>query len=407
MQRFTAQGPLAGFTVVDLTTTFMGPYCTLQLAQLGAEVVKVEAPSGDVVRYVGDRRGTGMGPIFLNANQGKRSLALDLHKPGGRDVLLRLVAASDVFVHNLRPGAVRRLGIGYEAVSEANPRCIYCALRGFGAAGPYRDKAAYDDVIQAICGLASVQGGSGDPEYVRSPISDKVVGVMASGAITAALLQRERTGAGQQIEVPMFESMVAFTLLEQQGGYLFDPPDGDAGYARTASPYRKPYRTADGHIGVVVYTDAQWRSFFDIVGLPELATDPRYRTVRERTEHIDQLYQLVEKELVTRTTAEWLELLDAAGIPATPVRSVPELFSDEHLEAVELFERVQHPSEGALRPARFPISFSATPAGPTRAAARLGEHGIDVLAELGYEQAEIQQLLADGVVAAERGRRPG
>jgi crotonobetainyl-CoA:carnitine CoA-transferase CaiB-like acyl-CoA transferase len=391
-------GPLAGVRVVDLTTTFMGPYCTLLLAQMGAEVIKVETPDGDVVRYVGDERGTGMGPVFLNVNQGKRSIALDLKDPAGREVLSRLVAGADVFVHNIRPEAARRLGIGPDDVAAVNPRAIHCALRGFGAEGPYRDRAAYDDVIQAGCGLAAVQGASDEPAYVRTPVADKVVGTLAVGAITSALFARERTGRGRAIEVPMLESMVTFTLLEQQGGYVFDPPRGEAGYARTASPYRKPYRTADGHLSVMVYTDAQWRTFFALVGRPELADDPRYRTITERTRNVDELYQLLEKELLARTSDEWLAVLDGAQIPAAPVRSVPELFTDEHLAAAGLFERIEHPTEGTLRMARFPISFDGDHPRRPGPAPRLGQDAADVLTELGYGPERIRQLTEAGVV---------
>jgi len=398
----SGSGPLAGVRVVDMTTTFMGPYCTLLLAQMGAEVIKVEAPSGDVVRYIGDVRGTGMGPVFLNANRGKRSVAVDVKTVAGREVLLRLVATADVFVHNVRPDAARRLGIGYDAVREANPRAVYCVLRGYGGGGPYADKAAYDDVIQASCGLAAVQGGEEQPAYVRTPVADKAVGLVAVGAVTAALFERERSGRGQQIEVPMLESMVAFTLLDQQGGYVFDPPRGPAGYARTASPYRKPYRTADGYIAVMVYTDAQWQEFFALIGRPHLAAEPRFRGIKERTQHIDELYELVEKELLARTTAGWMTQLTERGIPASPVLSVPELFEDEHLLASGMFEHVQHPTEGRLRVTRLPISFGESPAHPMGPAPRLGEHGAEVLAEIGYSDADIRRLTGDGVLSVRR-----
>jgi len=387
----TEKGPLTGVRVVDLTSTFMGPYCTLLLAQMGADVIKVEAPGGDVVRYVADDHGTGMGPVFLNANRGKRSIVLDLKDPADRDVLQDLVAGADVFVHNLRPAAVRALGVGYDAVAAANPRTVYCAVRGFGASGPYRDKAAYDDVIQAACGMAAVQGGSGEPRYVTTPVADKTTAVMAVGAIAAALFDRERTGRGQEIEVPMLEFMVAFTLLDQQGGYVFDPPRGPAGYARTSSPYRKPYRTADGYLSVLVYTDNQWRAFFDLVGRPELAAEPKYLGITQRTRHIDELYRLVEQELPRRTTAQWLEALDARGIPAMPVLTVPELFEDEHLRAVGMFRDVEHPTEGALRLTRFPVTFSRTSGPEVRPAPRLGEHGAEILAELGLGSAPEQR----------------
>ncbi|MQA14878.1 MAG: CoA transferase [Pseudonocardiaceae bacterium] len=356
-----ADGPLAGVKVVDLTTTFMGPYCTLMMARMGADVLKVEAPGGDILRYVGDGRNPAMGPIFLNSNHGKRSIALDLKRGEGREVLLRLVAGSDVFVTNMRPDALWRLGLGYADIDTANPRCVYCTLPGFGSRGPYRDYAAYDDVIQAVSGIAAVQGGSDAPSYVRTPIADKTVGLMGMGTILAALYQREQTGRGQAVEVPMFESMTAFSLLEQQGGHVFDPPTGPVGYSRTASPYRRPYRTADGYLGVVIYTDRQWLSFFDLIGRPELATEPRFRTITERTENIDELYQLIEAELPARSTEDWAADFEALGIPAVPVQGVAELFHDEHLRAVDFFEQIDHPSEGRLTLARLPMSFSTNP----------------------------------------------
>lgn len=392
-----AEAPLAGVQVVDLTTTFMGPYCTLLLAQMGADVVKVEAPAGDVLRYVGDERGTGMGPVFLNANRGKRSIALDLKRPEGRRALMRLVGRADVFVHNMRPEAVTRLGLHAEDVHAANPRTVYCVVRGFSSTGPYRNKAAYDDVIQASSGLAAVQGGPDGPTYIRTPVADKATGLMAVGAIAAALYRRERNGRGLAVEVPMLETMVAFTLLDQQGGYVFDPPRGPAGYSRLDSPYRRPYRTADGHVGVMVYTDPQWRAFFELVGRPGLVADPRFRTITARTLHVDELYRLLEEELRTRSTSEWLAAFDARGIAAMPVLTVPELFSDEHLRATRMFEDAVHPTEGPLRFARFPVDFAGSAPVDLRPAPRLGEHGPEILAELGYVPEEIRALgLTDG-----------
>lgn len=375
-------GPLAGVRVIDLTTTFMGPYCTLLMAQMGAEVIKVEAPGGDVVRGVGVGGDAGLGPVFLNANRGKRSIVLDLKDEADHRTLLGLIATADVFVHAMRPRAAARLGIGPDDVAAANPRCVYSALQGFGSAGPYRDKAAYDDVIQAVCGLADVQGTAGEPAYVRTPIADKVVGLMALSAILAALYARG-DGPGQAVEVPMFETMAGFMLLDQQGGWVHDPPAGPTGYARTSSPHRRPYRTRDGHIGVLVYTDGQWRAFFDLIGRPELAAEPRFATITKRTENIDELYALVADELTARTTGEWLEVLDAAGVPATPIRSIEDLFTDDHATAVELFDQVDAPGTGTLRQPRFPVRFSRTPPSPVPAAPPLDADGEALRTELG------------------------
>jgi crotonobetainyl-CoA:carnitine CoA-transferase CaiB-like acyl-CoA transferase len=391
-------GPLAGLRVIDLSTVFMGPYCTLLLARMGADVVKVEAPGGDIVRQLGPQRNAGMGSIFVNSNHGKRSIVVDLKHPQGRDVLDRLIAGADVFVTNMRPQAVTALGIGAEELRAVNPGLVYCSLVGFGKDGPYRDLAAYDDVIQAVSGLAVVQGEPGPPGYVRSPIADKIVGLMGVSGILAALRAREGSGVGQVVEVPMFETMAEFMLLDQQGGHVFDPPIGPTGYTRTASPYRKPYRTVDGYLGVVVYTDRQWLSFFRLIDRLDLLSDERFATISGRTEHIDDLYQLVEQALLTRTNAEWLKELAELGIPCVPVLSTEDLLTDDHLNAVGFFDDIDHPSEGRLRLARLPMSFSADPPDPGRPAPRLGEHGRELLAELGIPDEEIRRLTEVGAV---------
>jgi crotonobetainyl-CoA:carnitine CoA-transferase CaiB-like acyl-CoA transferase len=396
----TNAGPIAGIRIIDLSTTFMGPYCTLVLARMGADVVKVEAPDGDIVRFIGGGRNPGMGPIFLATNHGKRSVALDLKQPEGRAVLLRLLADADVFVTNMRPSALAKLELRYEDLQQLNPRLVHCSLTGFDGAGPYRDYAAYDDVIQAVSGLAVTQGEPGPPAYVRSPVTDKIVGLMGVNAILAALMSRERTGAGQGVEVPMFETMVGFNLLDQQGGSVFVPPIGPSGYVRTSSPYRKPYRTADGYLGVIVYTDRQWLSFFELIGRLDLLDSDRFRTITARTEHIDELYQLVEQALLTRTNEWWRAELAALGIPCVPVLSTDELLDDEHLRAVEMFEDIEHPSEGTMRLPRMPVRFSATPVDPGAPAPRLGEHGPEVLREAGFTDADIERLTNAGILNA-------
>ncbi|HEX9834823.1 MAG TPA: CoA transferase [Mycobacterium sp.] len=391
--------PLQGVRVIDLTTTFMGPYCTLLLAQMGADVIKVEALDGDIVRYIGPERNHGMGTIFLNANQGKRSIALDLKDERGMAVMDRLLSGADVFVTNMRPRAVEKLNLTAERVRELNDRIIYCGLTGFGSKGPYREYPAYDDVIQAVCGLAYVQAGQDSPpSYVRTPVADKVAGLMGVGAILAALLGRVSSGTGQAVEVPMYETMAEFLLLDQQGGLVFDPPIGPPGYARMSTPFRKPYRTKDGYLGVVVYTDRQWLSFFDLIGQPELADDPRFATITARTHNIDALYQILEAEMSTRTNAEWTETLVLHNIPCTPVNTVTDLLSDKHLESVDFFTTVDHPTEGRLRMPRLPITFTDVDTEDQRPAPRLGEHGPDLLRELGYPAEEVASMVAAGVV---------
>ena len=384
------RGPLADLTVLDLTSTFLGPYCALLLAQMGARVIKVEPPEGDIIRYVADERHTGLGPTFLNFNRGKESVVLDLVAPAGREALDRLIDDADVFLHNMRPGAMTKLRIDPATVLARNPRIVYCHAVGYGSGGGYRHEPAYDDVVQGVSGLAAVQGGSGEPEYVRTQVVDKTVGVMALAAILAAVHERSVSGRGQAVEVPMFESMATFLLMEQQGGRVYAGRTGGTGYARTASPYRKPYRTADGMISVLLYTDGQWRTFFRLIGRTDLADDPELHSIRGRTKRIDELYSLVEDELAKRTTAEWLDLLRVNAVPSMPVNSIEDLFADEHLSAVGLFEDVEHPTEGPLVQTRLPWTFSRTGAVPIPAAPSLGQHTADILRAVGLDDETIR-----------------
>lgn len=398
------QAPLSGIRVIDVSSTLMAPYCTLVLAQWGAEVIKIEPPGGDVVRYIGDTRGNGMGPVFLNANRGKRSVSLDLKKDGAAKVLARLLGSADILVHNLRPAAARRLGLTAEEALQANPSLVHCAFRGFAAGGRYADNPAYDDVIQAVSGMAAVQGGKGSAEYVRNAAADKTVGLMGAAAVLAALRSRDRSGQGQVVEVPMLETMASFMLLEQQGGHVFDPPSGPTGYARTESPHRRPCRTKDGHLAVMIYTDAQWHAFFEAIGRPELADEPRYRTIRERTLHIDELYALVNAELATRTTAEWQAELDDRQIPAAKVNTLDDLFEDPHLTDTGFFEQVEHPTEGTLRLSRPPVAL-----GPDRQllpAPLLGADTVAVLREAGVGSGELAALADTGVLPPAPAGRP-
>lgn len=399
-------GPLTGIRILDLTTTFMGPYCTMQLARMGADVVKVEEPAGDVTRGINDRSGHGLGPIFINANHGKRSVSIDLKAPQGRDAFLALARSADVVVHNMRPRAVEKLRITAQDIHEVNPRCVYVSLTGFGQGGPYQDLAAYDDVIQAVSGLAHTQAEAGEPAYVKSATADKTVALVAVGAILAALFDRERTGRGHVVAVPMFESMVSFNLLEHQGGLVFDPPQGPPGYSRLSSRYRRPYRTTDGYLGVVVYTDRMWTAFFDLIGAEEVARDPRFRTIAGRTEHIDDLYHLVETELAKKPSAYWQRELAARGIPVVPVRAPEELIDDPHLIAVDMFTTVDHPVVGPLRLTRHPVRFDDCPEPATIPAPLLGQHSRELLHEAGVAAEEIAALLRDGVVRESRIPRP-
>ena len=395
-----AAGPLAGIRVIELATTFMGPYCAMQMARLGADVIKVEDLGGDLVRGISDSRGDGLGPIFIAANHGKRSISINLKKPEGLKALLALIASADVFVTNMRPDALDRLGVTDEAIHSANPAVIYASLVGFGAGGEYAGLAAYDDVIQGVSGLAAVQGGTGAPAYVKAAVGDKIVGIMAMNGILAALLNRAKTGEGATVTVPMFESMAAFNLLDHQGGYIYEPPRGPTGYSRHASPFRKPYATSDGYLGVVVYTDRMWLAFFDLIGQPELAENPRYRTIKERTENIDELYELVEIELAKKPSAYWLDTLKAHGIPAVPINTMESLMTDPHLTEVGFFQEIDHPVAGHIRLPRYPASFSTGLPDELRPAPQLAQHSREVLLEAGLDEAAIDGLIEAGTVGS-------
>ena len=390
-------GPLDDIRVIDLTTTFLGPYCTLLLGDMGADVVKVESPDGDIIRDVGPARSPGMGAIFLTANRSKRSVVLDLKQERGQEVLRRLTADADVVVHNMRPASAARLGVSYDTLAQVNPRLVYCAAYGFDQAGPYRDRPAYDDIVQGVAGLASLPRDDREPRYVATAVVDKTVGLVALAGILAALHERERTGRGQAVDVPMFETIAAWTLLEHMGGEVFDPPLGPPGYDRLLSPDRRPYRTADGHVCALIYTERHWRSFFDLIGEPEVLDDERYRTVSARSAHIDELYERVADVLARRSTEEWLAAFGQADIPAMPLQTLEDLFDDPQLRASGLFSTVEHPSEGRIRSVRPPLRFSRTAAQAGRPAPRLGEHTAEVLRESGYTTDELDELRADGV----------
>jgi crotonobetainyl-CoA:carnitine CoA-transferase CaiB-like acyl-CoA transferase len=375
----------------------MGPYCTMLMARMGADVIKVEAPDGDVVRGVGRSRNAGMGPYFLSANQGKRSIAIDLKTDSGRAAMHRVIANADVFVTNVRPNALSRLGLDADTLMAIAPQLVHVALLGFGTGGPYSGRAAYDDVIQAAGGLAAVQGGA-EPEYIRTVLADKASGLMALSSTLAALLARASTGQGQRVEVPMFETIASFTLLEQQGGHVFEPPLGPTGYSRTESPYRRPYRTTDGYLGVVVYTDRQWKSFFDFVGRPDLMENERFSTIARRTENIDELYELLGNFLLERPTDEWVGIFEQLGIAAQPILGPLDLLADQHLAAVGFFETVDHPTEGTLKLPRLPVIFNNEIAPAPIHAPGLGEHGEQILTEAGLDPSEIHELLDSGVL---------
>ena len=387
-------GPLRGMTILDLTTVLMGPYATQILADMGADLIKVESPEGDIVRQLGPGRTKGMGGMFLNANRGKRSIVIDLKQAEGRDTLLRLARAANAIVYNVRPQAMVRLGLDYEALAAANPAILYVGLFGYGQTGPYAAKPAYDDLIQGASGIPTLiaMAGDGTPRYVPITIADRVVGLKAVNAILGGLMHQQRTGIGQRIDVPMFEEMAEFVLIDHLGGLTYDPPLDHGGYARLLSRYRRPYKTSDGHICALIYNDKQWKSFFEAIGKSELLAEPRFATHAARHAHIDEIYQEVGRIFVTRTTAEWRELLERADIPVMPMHTLESILEDPHLEAVGFFRTIEHPVEGRVRQMRVPSTWSESQPEPGGPAPTFGQHGRDILHAAGFSAEEIERL---------------
>ena len=394
-----SDGALAGTRVVDLTTVLMGPMATRMLGDHGADVIRVESLQGDSTRNGLPARNPGMSGFSLNLQRNKRSLSLDLKSEQGHAVMMDLLASADVLVTNMRAAALQRLGLGADQVCDHNPRLIHCIANGFGSSGPYRDKAAYDDAIQAASGLAGLIGSArGRPDYVPAVVADKITGLHIVQAVMAALLHRHATGRGQRIEVPMFETMVSFNLVEHLRGAAFEPPEGPFGYQRLMSDFRRPMQTQDGYMCLLPYTDANWRDFFAFVDRPELMEDPKFATHNARIVNVDELYGLVGELSASHTTAEWVEFCDAHSIPAAPVLDLAQLDDDPHLRDVGLVEVVEHPSEGGYRHVNDPVLYSDSPTALRRHAPRLGQHADEILGELGYSTEHIDDLDRNGVI---------
>jgi len=394
-------GPLSGVRVVDCTTVVLGPWAAQQLGDLGADVIKVEPPEGDTTRQLGPMKNPGMGAFYLAVNRNKRSIVLDLKQPAARGVLLRLARDANVLLHNYRPQAARRLGMSYEAFRAVNPSIVYVGTYGFRAGGPYGDKPAYDDIIQAASGLASLQASIvGEPRYVPTIVADKSSSMTVLAAVLAALYHQARTGEGQEVEVPMFESMAAWVMVEHLYGETFKPALDTIGYKRILNPNRRPFKTKDGYLAILPYTDQNWRDFFTLTGRRDLLEDPRFKTLGTRLRHIEILYGEVGAVAVTRTNAEWLADLDRLNIPAMSVNSLESLLHDPHLEAVGFWQTVDHPTEGRMRLPGLPASYGKTPGAIRRLPPRLGEHSAEVLREIGLGEDEVAALLASGATRA-------
>ena len=393
-------GPLDGIRILDLTTVVMGPFATQLLGDLGAEVIKVEPPEGDNTRHLAPMRNPGMGAIFLHMNRNKRSIVLDLKKPAGRDALLRFARNADVLVYNTRPQAMARLKLAYADVRAANSNIIYVGAFGFDQRGPYAARPAYDDLIQGAVGFPSLmlRTGATAPRYVPATLCDRIVGQATANAVLAALVHRGRTGQGQAVDVPMFETMAQFVLGDHFTGRTFEPPLGESGYARVLAKFRTPYATRDGYICALIYNDKQWKSFLGLIGKPELfASDARFNTHANRAERIEEVYAFVAEEMRRRTTGEWRQLLTAGDIPWMPMNTLDELIDDPHLAATGYFVAVEHPSEGAIRTTAVPTRFSVSQPQMRRHAPRFGEHSAELLREAGYSDDEIARMAADGV----------
>ena len=392
-------GPLSGYRIIDLTTMISGPFATMMLGDQGAEVIKVEAPGqGDHVRSGGHRSG-GLAANFLNNNRNKRSIAIDLKSAGGRDVLLRLAASADVFVQNFRPGVVERLGVGEADVRAVRPDIVYVSLSGFGENGPYAAKPTYDPIIQALSGLASVQGGSDDnpPRLVRTIVPDKVTAVTAAQAITAALLARVKSGEGQHVRLSMLDAVVAFLWSSDMGGQTF--VDKPVSAQRAASFIDLIYSTLDGHISVAVMGDREWHALTRALERPEWLDDPRFTTPALRDQNINERLSLIQEVLETRTSADWLARLESAGVPCAPALTRNELIAHEQVAASDILLTSDHPHAGRLRQARPAARFDKTPPGIRRGAPLLGEHSDEIMTEIGLSSAEIEALRKDGVIA--------
>ena len=378
-------GPLAGIRVVDLTAMVFGPYATQIMADLGADIIKVEPPAGDATRYINDGPTPDLGGVFTNVNRGKRSVVLDLTKEDHRIALRRLIADADLFIHSMRSKAIARLGFDYDAVKAIKPDIVYTNCYGYSRRGPDGDKPAYDDTIQAECGLPHVQSlMNGEPGFAATIMADKIAGLTALYATLAALFHRARTGEGQEVEIGMFETMASFMLAEHASGKLFEPPLGPAHYHRAVSPNRKPYKTKDGYIAALVYNDKQWDAFISAVQ-PEWASD-EFSTLKKRAQQIDNVYALLGETFTTRTTGEWLDFLGQLQIPCAPIKTTDELFDDPHLNAIGFFETVQS-DVGPIRYPGVPTWFSKTPgkvAGPTP---HLGQHNDELIGEIANARA--------------------
>ena len=391
-------GPLEGVRVIDLTTVVVGPICTRTLADYGAEVIKVEAPGGDLLRTMAEgSRNVGMSGKFINFNRNKRSIGLDIKKPDGLAALLRLIERADVFVSNVRPEGLARAGLDHASLSKKNQRLIHCSILAFGRSGRYFNRPAYDPVIQSLSGVAgTIARATGEPRFVPMVMSDHTSGLIAAQAIGFALYRREKTGKGEAIDVPMLENMASFVASEHLGAATFDPPVGPTGDGRLLSPNYRPVPTKDGYVTVRPNTNAQAFAFFDAIGRPELKSDPRFNSAASRTKNAKDYFEVQATSLGGRTTDEWVELFDKLDVPAARYNTIDDLMTDPHLKDVGFFREEDHPSQGKIRRTKLANVFSGGARENEGHAPLFGEQTREILAEAGYGKAEIDKMLADG-----------
>ena len=389
-------GLLAGICVLDLTSVVAGPLATQMLGDMGADVIKIEAPEGDAPRHTGPSRSPNMAALYMGLNRSKRSLVLDLKQPAAAGALWRLIDGADVFVHSMRPQKVEKLGFDHQTVCAKNPRLVYAALHGYRDGGPYSGLPAYDDVIQGQSGIAALMSVGGEPRYAPTILADKISALAISNAVTTALFARERTGSGQFVEIPMFEQLVWFVLAEHLFGHNFVPPMGALGYTRVTGAWRRPYKTKDGHLCMMAYTERHWRKFWPAVGKPELCDDPRFSSIAARSHNVVALYELAGACLAERTTDEWIALLRGLEIPCAKMASLDDLLTDPQLTATGFFKHAHHPTEGDILYTDLPVRFSGSTSTEQRLQPRLGEHSFEVLREAGLSESEIKALAAAG-----------
>jgi crotonobetainyl-CoA:carnitine CoA-transferase CaiB-like acyl-CoA transferase len=390
-------GPLAGVRILDLTSVVAGPLATQTLGDMGADVIKIEAPEGDAPRHTGPSRSPNMAALFMGLNRGKRSLVLDLKIDAAKAALWRLIESADVLVHSMRPQAIKKLGFDHKTVCAKNPRLVYAALHGYRDGGPYSGQPAYDDVIQGQSGIAALMSEvAGEPRYAPMIIADKTCALAIAGAVSAALFARERNGRGQFVEIPMFEQMVSFVLGEHLFGHNFVPPIGSLGYTRVLAKWRRPYKTKDGYLCMMAYTQEHWRKFWTMVGMPELHSDPRFDSIASRARNVVAIYELAGKCLTDKTTDEWLKLLRALEIPSARMSSLDDVMNDPQLKASGFFRRATHPTEGEILYTDLPVRFGDETTGSGRLQPRLGEHSFEILREAGFSENELKALAASG-----------